>query len=394
MSAPAKPAVILQQDSPYFTFQFFLLCLSNFLFATSFNMMIPELPAYLTQLGGAQYKGLIIALFTLMAGLSRPFSGKLTDTIGRVPVMVFGSLVCVVCSLLYPWLATVGGFLFLRFLHGFSTGFKPTATAAYGADVVHPARRGEALGALSIGYTLGSSAGPMLGSWLVMAQGFNAMFYVSAGFALGSVLILYNVKETLTPTEPFRWSLLRIKSSEIFDATALRPALITLLFCISIGTVLTIAPDFSEHLGLRNKGIFFAFFTLSSLVIRFAWPKVSDRHGRRPVLLVSGIVLALSMGGMAWASTPAYFLAAAVFYGLSWGINSPTLTAWTVDLCAPENRGKAIASMYIALEVGIGSGALLSSWIYGNQASGFAPAFLFAGLASAAGVFLLFRWRK
>ena len=56
-------------------------------------MMIPELPGYLTRIGGAEYKGLIIALFTLMAGISRPFSGKLTDTIGRVPVMVFGSLV-------------------------------------------------------------------------------------------------------------------------------------------------------------------------------------------------------------------------------------------------------------------------------------------------------------
>ncbi|MGQ3505013.1 MFS transporter, partial [Enterococcus faecalis] len=86
----------------FFTFQFALLCLSNVLFATSFNMMIPELPGYLTMLGGAEYKGLIIALFTLMAGISRPFSGKLTDTVGRVPVMIFGSLTCVVCSLLYP----------------------------------------------------------------------------------------------------------------------------------------------------------------------------------------------------------------------------------------------------------------------------------------------------
>ena len=117
-----------EAHTPYFNFQFGLLCVSNFLFSASFNMMIPELPDYLTKLGGAEYKGLIIALFTLMAGISRPFSGKLTDTIGRVPVMIFGSLVCVVCSLLYPVLTSVAGFLLLRFFHGFSTGFKPTAT--------------------------------------------------------------------------------------------------------------------------------------------------------------------------------------------------------------------------------------------------------------------------
>ncbi|MCV5754137.1 hypothetical protein OFN51_35620, partial [Escherichia coli] len=66
-------------DAPYLNFQFGLLIFSNFLFSASFSMMIPELPGYLTSLGGAEYKGLIISLFTLMAGISRPFSGKLTD---------------------------------------------------------------------------------------------------------------------------------------------------------------------------------------------------------------------------------------------------------------------------------------------------------------------------
>ena len=125
-----------------YTFQFWLLCASHALFGASFTMIIPELPAYLAELGGAEYKGLIIFLFTLTAGISRPFSGKLSDTIGRMPVMIIGTLVCVVCSAIYPLLPTVAGFLILRFLHGFSTGFKPTASAAYLADIVPVDRRG------------------------------------------------------------------------------------------------------------------------------------------------------------------------------------------------------------------------------------------------------------
>ncbi|HRG07092.1 MAG TPA: MFS transporter, partial [Cyclobacteriaceae bacterium] len=65
-------------------------------------MIIPELPEYLSNLGGGEYKGLIIALFTITAMLSRPFSGKLADSIGRVPVMIFGAVVCLICSSLYP----------------------------------------------------------------------------------------------------------------------------------------------------------------------------------------------------------------------------------------------------------------------------------------------------
>ena len=96
------------------------------MFFMSFNMIIPELPDYLTSLGGEDYKGLFISLFTLAAGLSRPFSGKIADRVGRIPVMIFGSVVCIVCGLLYPVLTSIAGFLFLRFFHGFSTGFKPT----------------------------------------------------------------------------------------------------------------------------------------------------------------------------------------------------------------------------------------------------------------------------
>ncbi len=356
--------------------------------------MIPELPGYLTSLGGAEYKGLIIALFTLMAGISRPFSGKLTDTIGRVPVMIFGSIVCVVCSLLYPLLTSVAGFLFLRFLHGFSTGFKPTATSAYGADVVHESRRGEALGALSIGYTLGSSAGPMIGSYLVDFFSYNIMFYVSASFALASVAILYNVKETLPNPQSFSAKLLSINKTEIFEKTSFRPSIITVLLCFSIGTVLTVAPDLSEYLGLHNKGFFFAFFTVASLFIRVVASKVSDRFGRVPVLLVSSLVLVIALVVLAFAGSVTMMMIGSVIYGLSWGVNSPTLSAWTVDLCSEANRGKAIASMYIALEIGIGSGALFSQWIYNNQASNFKYAFLLPGFFALLSFFLLIKWNK
>ena len=90
----------MTENKSIYTLQFALLCLSSLLFSASFNMIIPELPNYLSQMGGAEHKGLIIALFTLTAGISRPFSGKLTDRWGRVPVMAIGSIVCFLCGFL------------------------------------------------------------------------------------------------------------------------------------------------------------------------------------------------------------------------------------------------------------------------------------------------------
>ncbi len=381
-------------DTPYFNFQFGLLCFSNFLFSCSFSMMIPELPAFLTGMGGADYKGWIIALFTLMAGISRPFSGKLTDTIGRVPVMIFGSLVCVLCSLLYPVLTTVTGFLILRFFHGFSTGFKPTATSAYGADVVHESKRGEAMGALAIGYSVGSSIGPLAGSYMVMNFSYQYMFILSAIIALGSVIILYNVKETLPNPQKFSWALLRIKKSEIFDKTAIRPAIITLLLCFSIGCVLTLSPDLSESVGLKNKGFFYACYTIASLFIRLVAGKASDRFGRNIVLVYSSFIMVIGMTLLAFSHTAFMVIVSASVLGLSVGMNGPTLMAWTVDLCKPENRGRAVASVYIALELGIGSGALVSSWIYQNKLANLMYAFLLTGLLAIISMIFLLIWRK
>ena len=67
------------------------------------------MPDYLSSLGGEDYKGYIIGVFTIAAALSRPISGKLADTIGRIPVMIFGGLVCVAISFMYPLFTTVFG---------------------------------------------------------------------------------------------------------------------------------------------------------------------------------------------------------------------------------------------------------------------------------------------
>ncbi|KAA9332228.1 MFS transporter [Hymenobacter busanensis] len=348
---------------------FWLMCLSSFLFFMSFNLLIPELPDHLTRMGGGDYKGLIIGLFTITAGFSRPFSGKLADTVGRIPVMVVGSLVCFICGFFYVWAGTVFTFLTLRLLHGFSTGFKPTGTAAYVADIIPLERRGEAMGLLGVAGSLGMAAGPALGGYITQWFSLNTLFYLSSGMALLSVLVQGTMTETLPPAqrEKFRWGLLRIGLDEILEPQVLRPALVTLLCLFPFGALLTVAPDQSRLLGIDNKGLFFTCYTLASLLVRLVAGRASDRHGRVPVLRISSVLMVAALLLLSVAHTPFLFLASAALFGVSTGLNSPTLYAWTIDLSHPERRGRAVATMYIALEIGIGLGALLGGWLYSNE---------------------------
>ena len=350
--------------SSIYTLHFWLLCASSFLFSSSFNMLIPELPGYLSSLGGAEYKGLIIALFALTAGISRPFSGKLTDTIGRVPVMAIGSMVCVVCGLLYPVLTSVAGFLLLRLVHGFSTGFKPTSTAAYIADIIPSNRWGEAMGIHGLCFSTGLAIGPAIGSYITSLYSIKILFYCSSFFALLSIIILMNLKESHKAKKRFQFSFLKIKMQDIIEPLVLPAAFVTFCGYVSYGVLLTLVPDWSTHLGMKNKGLFYVVLTLSSLIVRFLSGKISDRKGREFVLKIALALLCFSLLLIGWGSTSGIFLIGALCYGFGTGLFSPSSSAWTADLSHPDFRGRAMATMYISLEAGIGLGAFLSGWIF------------------------------
>lgn len=351
-------------SDPVYNLHFILMCLSSLLFSASFNMMIPELPAYLSSMGGAEYKGFIIALFTLTAGISRPFSGKLTDKVGRVPIMAVGSIVCFVCGILYPVLTTVSGFLFLRLVHGFSTGFKPTATAAYIADIIPRERWGEALGLHGICFSIGMAIGPALGSTITLYTSINVMFFTSSFFALLSILILFNMKETLQNKQKFSFGLLKISKQDVFAKEALPAALITFLSYVAYGSILTLIPDWTEHLGFQNKGVFFMLFTISSMMVRFFAGKISDQKGRVLVIKLGLVLLIIALVFLASIDAKIGLILGGLMYGISTGILSPALNAWTIDFSKPDERGKAMATMYIAMEAGIGLGALCAGWYF------------------------------
>jgi MFS family permease len=360
---------ISTQPTKVYSLQFGLLCLSSFLFFASFNLLIAELPSYLTRLGGGEYKGLIISLFALTAGLSRPFSGKLADKIGRIPVMVIGTLVTAIAAFLYPIVASIAGFFLLRMYHGFSTGFTPTGTSAYVADIIPAAKRGEAMGFLGFFTSLGMAIGPSIGSWIAANYTLNAMFYTSGLFAVASIAILSGMKETLTTKEKLSTQHFNIKMEDVFEPRVVAPAIFMMLCLYAFGTVLTIVPDFSDYLGLSNRGIFFTVFTLSSLLVRFMAGKASDIYGRVVVLKVAALLLSIALLTIAFSTDSTQFLIGAFIFGLGVGAGSPTAFAWTIDLSDDKHRGRGMATMYIALEIGIGMGAFCSGLFYQDDFS-------------------------
>ncbi|MEY5044408.1 MAG: hypothetical protein RJA19_1635 [Bacteroidota bacterium] len=390
-----------------FTPAFWRLCWSTVFFMASFGMLLPELPGFLAELGKPDWVGWIVGLFTVGAFVSRFFSGRMADRAGRLPVMLIGTAVTAISGLLYsvihgwggswgwmavgvPWSALL--FMILRFFHGLSTGFRPLGTTAFLTDIAPLERRGEALGLLGVAGNVGMAAGPALGSVLAVELGYHALFIASSLLGWIALCMTYRLPESLPAARPVQWSDFNVLQGPVVDWAAWPSSLALLAPAISFGAYLTLSPDFVGNLGFEYKGTFNATVVLASVAIRFVAGKASDRHGRLPLLILGSWLLALGMGLLAIADTPALAMGAGVIYGASVGINMPTIFAWTADLASPGKVALALGTMLMALEVGIGAGAVLSGLFYGGDVGQIPSLFTALSILSAASALPLMAW--
>ena len=148
-----------------------------------------------------------------------------------------------------------------------------------------------------------------------------------------------------------------------------------LLTAFSFGTILTLIPDLSKHLGIINKGVFFSIFTISSLGIRLIAGKLSDGYGRVPILMMGCFLYGITMILIGTGTEIWSFYLGSFIFGIGAGLTSPTIFAWTIDLADDKHRGRAMATMFIALEIGIGIGGVVAGYSHNNNPENFIISF-------------------
>ena len=361
-----------------------------FFFMTSFNLILPELNNYISILDGADKKGLIITLFTISAAISRPFSGKLADTIGRKKVIYLGIICSFFVMLIYPFSYSVLFFLILRFLHGFSAGFAPTGATALLTDLIPEKSRGHAMGIWGTFISLGIGVGQTLGSWIYLSFGFTILFLIGALFSLIAFILVFWIKETLVNQQKFNFKLLRISWKDVFEPNVLPAAFVMLLSAMCSGMIFVLTPDLSTYLGISNKGFFFGIYVIATILIRLLTSSLSDRIGREKTLLIGCFILVISMLLVGTSNSIVSYIFAAIIFGIATGITSPTMFAWTADLSHEDRRGVGAGTMFIALEFGIMFGALLTLVSYDSTKSTIFLTFLIgAMMATIACIYLI-----
>jgi DHA1 family tetracycline resistance protein-like MFS transporter len=157
---------------------------------------------------------------------------------------------------------------------------------------------------------------------------------------------------------------------------------------VGFGIIIPLLPFYAETFGASPIaiGLLFAVFSLAQLIAAPILGDLSDRYGRRPILLLSLAGTALSFAMLAMASSLSMLFCARIVDGLSGG-NIATARAYVADVTAPRDRARAYGFIGAAFGLGFIVGPALSAVL--SRVSYTAPIWAAAGITVLAMVMAL-----
>lgn len=356
---------------------------------TGFGVFLPVFPFLSLELG-ASASATTIAMGAYSFGqlVSSPFWGRLSDRVGRKPILVAGLVGGVVS---YLWLARAGSVLELgaaRLFGGLMAGNVGAAFAA-AADLADDKTRARNMGLLGAGVGFGFIAGPAIGGFLIGDDPSRADFarvcLVSAALAgaaaLAALLLFRETHRGNAPSEAQapRWALL---TSRPALARLMAAMLLTIAAQAMMETTFALWADARMHWGPREVAWTLAGLGAGSVLLQGGGAGRAARVWGEKLTLVIGLGLfAAGLGGLAAAETVATMVAALGVFVIGLSLATPALNALIASSAREDERGAVIGMSQSASALGRVLGPLIAG-----------PMFEFVGVSApfAVGVLLVF----
>ena len=317
-----------------------------------FGIVLPVLPFYARDFGADyQQVGLLYAIYSLVQLVMAPLWGRLSDRVGRRPIIILGLLGSALAYTIFARADSLAMLFVSRIVGGIGGSTIPVAQA-YIADVTPPGRRAGGLGLIGAAFGLGFVIGPALGGILSgvspgspAAPGYTAAALCLAN-ALAALVWLPESRRPATSGSTSRFNL-RAALAAAAGSGQIRLILtgylcITMAFAVLQPTLSLLAGERFE-MGAREAGYLFALLGIVSVIVQGGLVRrLVPRYGERTLLRVSGIPFCagLVVVGMA-ASTPA-LLAGLVLIGIGYGGSIPTVLALLSRATGPERQGAVL----------------------------------------------------
>ena len=355
------------------------------------EMVVPVLPLFLTGVLGAPVAavGLIEGVAESTASVLRVFAGWLSDRTGRrKPLMLVGYGLS---NLTKPLLALSTAWpqvLAIRFGDRLGKGIRGAPRDALIADSVEPAVRGRAFGFHRSMDTAGAAVGPLLaaGTLVLTAGDARAVFWLAAVPGVASVLLgLWLLRDR--PAPPRDAAAPRLGFRHLGRPFGLLTAVTTLFALGNSSDAFLILR--AQDVGMAVAVIPLAYFAFNLLYSLLATPAgiLSDRIGRRPLLVAGYAVFALVYAGFAVAPNAVVAAGLLLAYGAYYACTEGVARALVADLVPAELRASAMGTYATATGLALLPASVIAGALW-QGVGPWAPFAYGATLAAAAALLL------
>ncbi len=393
----SAPSASLGRDTEWG--QLYIVSFASFVVWAGFGAILPYLPVFLKEQAHASvlFIGVIAAAYYVGTFVFSTPLGRLSDAIGRKPVIVAGVVLYAVATLLFVTTTHPGWFLLFRLLEGIGAAAVGPAGQAFIADITTDENRSRAYGWLTTARFGGLVAGPAL-AWPLYSLGggegqwafYSIFLFGSAVSAIMAVLLLVMLKEPERSRRRRREKVARPPLRTLLTRPILAFILVAAAGHFAMGTWDVIWSLYLRHLGASMAFVGWTWIAFSvPMLLSFVGGYIADR-GNRFLLMFSGYAIS----GVAWViygtvSALGVLLVFNVIEGIAIAYSYPAKQAFLVQVSPRRWLGTIQGLEATAMQLAALIGTLASPLLY-NVIGGWVIALggfiSLAGLAVAAPV--------
>ena len=336
-----------------------------------FGIILPILPFYAQRFGaaGLGYGG-VIGVFSLMQFVATALLGKLSDRIGRRPVLLTTMLVNAVGYTLFAFAGSYWVLFLSRVVSGFAGG-NISAAQAYMADITTPAERSRGMGMVGAAFGIGFSLGPAIGGFAHHWGGDAAPGLVAVGLSLANFVSAYfilpeSLKHELRVKRPI------LDMAHIGDALArprLRPlmavwALVPLAFA---GYTVALPLRAAAALGWqeREMAILFTIIGVTAASVQgYFFGKIVRRVGERTLVIAGTFGMALAIAVVPFLPSSALLYGWTFVLAVSNSVFAPAATGLVSVYADPHEQGTVLGAAQAIAALGRTAGPPLIGTVY------------------------------
>ncbi|MBD3615704.1 MAG: MFS transporter [Gracilimonas sp.] len=344
-------------------------------FAASSQVMIisPILPRISEQLGTPlEILGNLVTVYAVMVGFFAIIMGPLSDKIGRRKILLIGTGGISFFLFLHGFVDTFFELLLVRALAGMAGGVLSGSAVAYVGDYFPYEKRGWANGWIMSGIAMGQILGIPLGTLLADLSGFRIPFVLfGAIMALTFLLILFKVPQPNVQLSAekvtFKGSL--TKYYDLLKRAEVRAVAFSyVLMFLSISVFVVYLPTWLEEtFGVSGTAIASLFFVggIANVITGPIAGKISDRIGRKKIIIISCIGLSMVMLITTYVITD-FWIAYVIFFAtmVLIAMRISPFQALSTQLIKSDNRGSLMSLLVAIGQVGYGVGGSVAGPFY------------------------------